>query len=87
MDAIGYSRAGGVKEEMIDIYFGGLAATKNGVAAATPLGELQKVVAKSRFTLTIDLNIGDAEHHVYTSDISPQYVDFNRTEYAAVNVR
>jgi glutamate N-acetyltransferase/amino-acid N-acetyltransferase len=87
MDAIGYSKAGGIKEEMVDIYFGGLAAAKNGVAADTPPAELAKVVAKSRFTLTIDLNIGGAETHVYTSDISPEYVDFNRREYAAVNVR
>jgi len=86
MHAIGYSRAS-VREEMIDIYIGGLVAAKNGVAAGTPYNELRKVVAKSQFTITIDLNSGNAEHHVFSSDISPEYVDYNRTEYAAMSVR
>ena len=83
--AVGYARAT-IKEELIDIYFGGLAAAKNGVAAETPLPRLKKIVEKPEFTLTIDLNLGSADHHVYTSDISPEYVDFNRSEYSALNV-
>ncbi|CAN5365425.1 bifunctional glutamate N-acetyltransferase/amino-acid acetyltransferase ArgJ [soil metagenome] len=83
MDAVGYARAQ-VREELVDIYFGGLAACKNGVATETPFGELRKVVEKPQFGVTIDLNLGDAGYYVFTSDISPEYVDFNRTEYAAV---
>ncbi len=83
IDAVGYSRAR-VSEELVDIYFGGLAACKNGMATETPYEELKKIVEKRQFSLTIDLNLGDAGYYVFTSDISPEYVDFNRSEYAAV---
>jgi glutamate N-acetyltransferase/amino-acid N-acetyltransferase len=81
MDAIGYSRAR-VREELIDIYFGGVAATRGGLATPTPLEELRKVVENPAFTIRIDLHLGDAEYTVYTSDLSPEYVDFNRSEYS-----
>ena len=86
MHAVGYARAK-VKEDMVDIYFGGLAAAKNGLVADTPLEKLIKVVEKDEFSVTIDLNLGTAEYHVFTSDLSPEYVDFNRAEYAAMKVR
>ncbi|MDG2125644.1 MAG: bifunctional glutamate N-acetyltransferase/amino-acid acetyltransferase ArgJ [Verrucomicrobiales bacterium] len=86
MHAVGYARAK-VKEDMVDIYFGGLAAAKNGIVADTPLEKLIKVVEKDEFSVTIDLNLGTAEYHVFTSDLSPEYVDFNRAEYAAMKVR
>jgi glutamate N-acetyltransferase/amino-acid N-acetyltransferase len=43
---------------------------------------LQAAVAKPEFTVTIDLNIGSATYTVYTSDLSQEYVDFNKAEYA-----
>ena len=81
MDAVGYSRAK-VREEMVDIYFNGVAAARGGLATGTPLEELRKVVAKKEFTICIDLNLGEADYVVYTSDLSPEYVDFNRSEYS-----
>ena len=81
MHAIGYSRAK-IREEHIDIYFDGLIATRNGISAGTPLEVLQAAVAKREFTVTIDLNIGNATYTVYTSDLSQEYVDFNKAEYA-----
>lgn len=82
MHAIGYSRAR-IREEQIDIYFDGQIAARHGIAADTPVDVLRKAVAKKEFTLTIDLNCGEASYTVYTSDISQAYVDFNRSEYAA----
>lgn len=81
MHAIGYSRAK-IREEHIDIYFDGHIATRNGISAGTPLEVLKAAVAKREFTVTIDLNIGDAAYTVYTSDLSQEYVDFNKAEYA-----
>ena len=81
MHAIGYSRAR-IREEHIDIYFDGHIATRNGISAGTPLEVLQAAVAKREFTVTIDLNIGNAAYTVYTSDLSQEYVDFNKAEYA-----
>jgi glutamate N-acetyltransferase / amino-acid N-acetyltransferase len=82
MHAIGYSRAR-IREEMIDIFFDGVIATRGGVDAGTPFEQLHKVVLKPEFTVTIDLNLGDASYSVFTSDLSQEYVDFNRTEYTA----
>ena len=79
--AVGYSRAM-VREELIDIHIGGKAACLGGLQSKTSMDTLRKIVAKDAFTITIDLNLGKATHEVYTSDMSPEYIDFNRSEYA-----
>lgn len=79
--AVGYSGAG-IREELIDISFNDLLACANGLQAETDPEELRKVVQQDEFTITIDLNRGQASHTLYTSDLSPEYVDFNRSEYA-----
>lgn len=79
--AVGYSGAR-VKEEMVDIYFNGIIAAQNGQAVATPLKDLTAAVRKKEFTVCIDLNLGKGAYHMYTSDLSPEYVEFNREEYA-----
>ncbi len=80
--AVGYSGAR-IREELIDIYFGGLIACKGGLTSKTPVTELEKVVQEPIFTVTIDLNLGSANYVVYTSDLSEEYVDFNSAEYSA----
>jgi len=80
--AVGYSGAR-IREELIDIYFGGLQACKGGLATKTPITEMEKVVKEPKFTVTIDLNLGTSGYTVYTSDLSEQYVDFNSSEYSA----
>jgi glutamate N-acetyltransferase / amino-acid N-acetyltransferase len=82
MHAIGYSGAR-IHEAMIDIHFGGLLATKGGLAASTPMKELEKITAKEKFTVCINLNLGEASYNVFTTDLSQAYVDFNSSEYAA----
>jgi glutamate N-acetyltransferase / amino-acid N-acetyltransferase len=80
--AVGYSGAR-IKEELVDIYFGGLIAAKGGLATKTPVTELEKIVKEPSFTVTIDLNQGQANYNVYTTDLSEEYVDFNASEYSA----
>ena len=79
MDAVGYSTAR-MREEMVDIYYDGLIAVQNGLAAATPFSKLQEVVANKRFTITIDLHLGSAKYTVFTTDLTTAYVDFNKGE-------
>ena len=78
---MGYSGAR-VKEELVDIYFNGVLATQNGVAAKTDIDKLSAAVKETEFTVGIDLNLGKGEFNVWTSDLSPEYVEFNREEYA-----
>ncbi|MEO7098439.1 MAG: bifunctional glutamate N-acetyltransferase/amino-acid acetyltransferase ArgJ [Luteolibacter sp.] len=79
--AVGYSRAR-IREELVDIHIGGKAACLGGLQADTSMDELRKIVAESEFEIVIDLNQGDADYAMYSSDFSPEYVDFNRSEYA-----
>jgi glutamate N-acetyltransferase/amino-acid N-acetyltransferase len=43
---------------------------------------LRKKVAADAFTIEINLNLCGGEYTIYSSDLSPEYVDFNRSEYA-----
>lgn len=79
--AVGYSRAM-VREELIDIHINGKSACLGGLQSKTSMKTLRNIVAKDNFTITINLNLGKAEYEVYSSDLSPEYIDFNRSEYA-----
>jgi glutamate N-acetyltransferase/amino-acid N-acetyltransferase len=79
--AVGYSRAM-VREELIDIHINGKAACLGGLQAKTAMDTLRNIVAKDEFTITINLHLGKADYEVYSSDLSPEYIDFNRSEYA-----
>jgi glutamate N-acetyltransferase/amino-acid N-acetyltransferase len=81
LHAVGYSRAR-IREELVDIHIGGKAACLGGLQADTPMEQLRAVVAEPEFTITISLNQGDADYTMYSSDLSPEYIDFNRSEYA-----
>jgi glutamate N-acetyltransferase/amino-acid N-acetyltransferase len=84
--AVGYSGAR-IKPEMINIYFDGICAAMHGRAADTPVSELRRAISKKNIRILIDLNIGDGKYHIYTSDLSPEYVEFNREEYAAFRMK
>lgn len=79
--AVGYSGAE-IIEEKINISYNGLAACVLGLQATTEMAELRKIAQEEAFTVTIDLQLGTETHKIYSSDLSPEYVDFNRSEYA-----
>ena len=79
--AVGYSRAR-IREELVDIHIGGKAACLGGLQADTPMDQLREVVSHPEFEIVINLNQGSADYVMYSSDLSPEYVDFNRSEYA-----
>ena len=79
--AVGYSRAR-IREELIDISYDDKAACEGGLVAKTPIDELRVIADQDAFRITINLHLGRADYTVYTSDISPEYIDFNRSEYA-----
>ncbi len=79
--AVGYSRAR-IREELVDIFLNGKAACLGGLQAPTPMDDLRAIAARPEFTVEIHLNQGEATYTMYTSDLSPEYIDFNRSEYA-----
>ena len=79
--AVGYSRAR-IREELVDIHIGGKAACLGGLQAETPMDQLREAVSHPEFEIVINLNQGEADYTMYSSDLSPEYIDFNRSEYA-----
>ena len=79
MDAAGYSTAK-MREELVDIFYNGLIAVKNGMASNTPFAKLREIVAKEKFVITVDLHVGYAAYSVYTTDLSTRYVELNMGE-------
>lgn len=84
LHAVGYSQAR-IREELVDIDIAGLSACVGGLASATPVDSLREAVQNREFSVVINLNQGKAEYMIYTTDLSPEYVDFNRSEYAYWN--
>lgn len=81
LHAVGYSGAR-IREELVDILYNGKAACLGGLQADTDMDELREIAALPEFTISIQLNQGDADYVMYSSDLSPEYIDFNRSEYA-----
>ena len=69
-----------MREELVDIYYDGMIAVKNGMASNTPFAKLQEVVAKPKFVITVDLHLGSTEYNVFTTDLSTRYVELNMGE-------
>jgi glutamate N-acetyltransferase/amino-acid N-acetyltransferase len=69
-----------LREELVDIYYDGVAAMRGGTAAPTPKEKLVKAVSADKFTVTIDLHLGKAFYTVYTTDLTEEYVAFNLSE-------
>ena len=82
--AVGYSGKR-VREDKVDIDIAGLPACRGGIQTNTPSDDLRARVQAESFEVLINLNLGTCEHTVYTTDLSPEYVDFNRSEYAYWN--
>ena len=82
--AVGYAGRR-VREEKVDIDIAGLPACRSGEQTDTPSDDLRERVQAREFEVLINLNSGAHEYTVYTTDLSPEYVDFNRSEYAYWN--
>ncbi len=79
LDALGYSSAR-IREEMIDVYFNGQVAVKNGVASGMPKERLAHALKRRKSTILVDLHLGEAAYTIYTTDLSPGFVKYNMSE-------
>ncbi len=77
MAAIGYAGAY-IREEDIAISFDRVTLVKRGVGLGKPAEErVAEVMKRREYTITIDLNVGDEEATVLTTDLSYDYVKIN----------
>ncbi len=79
--AVGYAGAS-IREEFLNISYGSKLACEGGLQAKTNPEVLRNIVSKDEFEITVDLGLGECSHRIYASDLSPEYVEFNRSEYA-----
>lgn len=77
MAAIGYSGAY-IKEEAVTISFDKITLVRNGVGLGKGVEKkVSKVMSNRGYGITIDLNVGDTETAVLTTDLSYDYVKIN----------
>jgi glutamate N-acetyltransferase/amino-acid N-acetyltransferase len=83
LGALGYSPAK-IVEEKIDVAYSLpsgsklVFALKKGQPTKTPFDALCKIVAQKEFDLHINLNLGKSAAVMYASDLTEEYVDFNK---------
>lgn len=78
-DAAGYARVG-LKEECFDIHYDEVPALIGGKPQDSNLSQWKAIVSKKRFRITLNLNQGNRNFRLLTSDLSEAYVDFNKSE-------
>jgi N-acetylglutamate synthase/N-acetylornithine aminotransferase len=69
-----------LKEENVEIHYGGLLAVQNGVASQTPVGLLRRALKGRNICVVFNLNLGSACYKIYTTDLTPGYVKYNMGE-------
>ena len=78
--ALGYSGAK-LAEEKISLDYNGLPAVRCGVLAPqADWKKIKAVVAKKQFRVEISLGLGSHSYEAWTTDLTPEYVDFNKGE-------
>jgi glutamate N-acetyltransferase/amino-acid N-acetyltransferase len=79
LDAAGYCGVP-IREELVDIYYDGVAAVRGGMAAPIPKEKLVAAVTPKKFTVTVNLHQGKAFYTVYTTDLTEKFVELNLSE-------
>jgi glutamate N-acetyltransferase/amino-acid N-acetyltransferase len=63
--------------DVVNIYYDDQAVVTNGGDAGTSEKELAKVLQNREFSITVDMNAGNAKYWVWTCDVSYEYVKIN----------
>ncbi len=75
--ALGKSRAR-VVADRVSIAIGDEMLVERGAARpAVRLDQIREVMARREYTITVDLGLGRGEDHVWTCDLSEEYVRLN----------
>lgn len=77
--AVGYAKIG-LQEDKLDIHYDEVPALLAGKPQSELKPQWKAIVARKEFSITINLNLGDCEATLYSTDLSTGYVDFNKSE-------
>lgn len=76
--AIGYAGVAGLNPDLVSVYLGDVLIVDKGGRAESYREEAgQEVMSRSDIDITVKLGRGSAEHHVWTTDFSFDYVRIN----------
>ncbi len=78
-DAAGYARTG-LDFSKMDLHYDNIAVLKQGEPQVQNKASWKEVVSRKEFVITMNLNLGDFEESLLTTDLSEAYVDFNKGE-------
>ena len=79
LDAAGYARTGLVLDKT-DLYYDKIPVLKSGQPVMENRDLWKEAVSKKCFTVTVDLNLGSSSEAILTTDLTPEYVIFNKGE-------
>ena len=74
--ALGYAKVD-FNPDLVNIYYDGIPVVRDGGDAGTPEEDLADVMKKREFTVLCDMNCGDVDYWVWTSDVTYEYVKIN----------
>lgn len=74
--ALGYAKVD-FNPDLVNIYYDGIPVVRNGGDAGTPEEDLADIMKKREFTIVCDMNCGNTDYWVWTSDITYEYVKIN----------
>lgn len=74
--ALGYAKVE-FNPDLVNIYYDGIPVVRDGGDAGTPEEDLADVMKKREFTVLCDMNCGDVDYWVWTSDVTYEYVKIN----------
>lgn len=78
-DSAGYARTG-IDFEKIDLDYNGTPVIIKGQPQSSNKELWRKIVANKTFTINMNLNLGDCEDFLLTTDLTEAYVEFNKGE-------
>ncbi len=77
--AAGYACVG-LQEDRLDIAYDDVPVLQGGQPIGENESQWRRIVNRPRFTVTLDLNLGDSAYRLLTTDLSEGYVNFNKSE-------
>lgn len=82
VDAAGYAQIG-LREDRLDLCYDSIAVIQAGQPILENAPYWEKIVSRPRFTITLNLHLGNSTYQLLTTDLSEGYINFNKDESTA----
>ena len=79
IDAAGYAKVG-LSFEKLAMFYNETPVLLNGIPLIENKTSWKEIVSSKEFTISLELNMGEAEGEIWSNDLSEEYVNFNKSE-------